>query len=220
MDDFGIYRTFIDKQLASEINMILETGGISTKLIDNSPSFDISFANNPIDREIQLLIKQTDFTYADELLANTGEEKVDKDHYLFDFSSDELYEILAKPDEWSQIDYKLSQKILIDRGEEITPETINAYKKRRISELEKPEKSQIVWVIIGYIFAFLGGFLGALIGWFIFSMKKTLPDGRKVYTYRKKDRFHGTIIFWTGIIVLFCLLIYNLIEFKKISNMW
>lgn len=211
MEDFSIYRTFIDKQLAGEINMILENGGISTKLVDNSPSFDISFANNPIDQEIQILIKQADFKLADELLANSSEENIDKDHYLYSFSTDELFEVLAKPDEWSQVDYKLSQKILIDRGEEITPVIINDYKKRRIEELEKPEKSQTVWIIIGYIFALLGGFLGILIGWFIFTMKKTLPDGRKVYTYKKKDRFHGKIIFRIGLIILFGTLLYNLI---------
>ncbi|MDN5202313.1 hypothetical protein QQ008_13085 [Fulvivirgaceae bacterium BMA10] len=35
---------------------------------------------------------------------------VDSNHYLYEFTDDELFEILMKPDEWGSIDYELSKK--------------------------------------------------------------------------------------------------------------
>lgn len=210
MEEFSIFRTYNDENLAKEIDTILKSGGIATKLLDNSPTFDVSFANNKTENEVQLLIRQSDFDRANELLANSVEASIDKDHYLFSFTIEELYEILAKPDEWNPYDYKLSQKILTERGEEISPEIIAEYKNSRLKELEKPEKRQIGWIITGYTFSLMGGFIGILIGWFIANLKKTLPDGRKVYTFQKVDRLHGRIIFYLGIMMLSLVILYNL----------
>lgn len=212
MKEFSIFRTYNDQNLAKEIDVILRNGGIITKLVDNSPSFDVSFANNKIENEIQLLISPKDFEAADELLEKSVNELPDKEHYLYSFTTEELYEVLARPDEWNPFDYKLSQKILLERGEEITPGLIQEYKYSRIKELEKPEKRQIGWIITGYIFSFLGGFIGILIGWFIANLRKTLPDGRKVSTFQKADRLHGRIIFFLGIMILTIVLLYNLIN--------
>lgn len=212
MKEFSIFRTYNDQNLAKEIDAILRNGGIITKLVDNSPSFDVSFANNKIENEIQLLISPKDFEAADELLEKSVNELPDKEHYLYSFTTEELYEVLARPDEWNPFDYKLSQKILLERGEEITPGLIQEYKYSRIKELEKPEKRQIGWIITGYIFSFLGGFIGILIGWFIANLRKTLPDGRKVSTFQKADRLHGRIIFFLGIMILTIVLLYNLIN--------
>lgn len=212
MKEFSIFRTYNDQNLAKEIDAILRNGGIITKLVDNSPSFDVSFANNKIENEIQLLISPKDFEAADELLEKSVNELPDKEHYLYSFTTEELYEVLARPDEWNPFDYKLSQKILLKRGEEITPGLIQKYKYSRIKELEKPEKRQIGWIITGYIFSFLGGFIGILIGWFIANLRKTLPDGRKVSTFQKADRLHGRIIFFLGIMILTIVLLYNLIN--------
>lgn len=212
MKEFSIFRTYNDQNLAKEIDVILRNGGIITKLVDNSPSFDVSFANNKIENEIQLLISPKDFEAADELLEKSVNELPDKEHYLYSFTTEELYEVLARPDEWNPFDYKLSQKILLEQGEEITPGLIQEYKYSRIKELEKPEKRQIGWIITGYIFSFLGGFIGILIGWFIANLRKTLPDGRKVSTFQKADRLHGRIIFFLGIMILTIVLLYNLIN--------
>lgn len=43
-------------------------------------------------------------------------EKIPKDHYLNEFTDVELMEIVNQPEEWSAVDYDLSQKILMHRN--------------------------------------------------------------------------------------------------------
>lgn len=57
------------------------------------------------------------------------------------------------------------------------------------------------WIIFGYINAALGGVIGLFLGWHIWKSTKTLPDGRSVYMFSQKDRAHGQIIFYVGLIV-------------------
>ncbi|MEP7095275.1 MAG: hypothetical protein ABI793_14530, partial [Flavobacterium sp.] len=118
------------------------------------------------------------------------------------FTDDELYEILLKADEWNEFDYKLAQKILTQRGKSVDTELLKALKKQRLDLLTKPEEDQKSSIMAGYIFAILGGFLGILIGYSLWTSKKTLPNGQKVYSYNEKDRVHGKNIFYIGLIIL------------------
>ena len=52
-----------------------------------------------------------------------------------------------------------------------------------------------------FMASLLGGFLGIIIGWYIWKSTKTLPDGNKVLSYNANDRKHGRIIFYLGIII-------------------
>jgi hypothetical protein len=207
MNEFAIFRRFKDKALADELAEELINNGIECQLIDDSPDVDITFTGNvSFQSETQLMIKQSDFAKANKILDDKADElllSITKDHYLFEFTNEELLEILTKPDEWSTLDYKLSQQILRDRGQAIDEDYLKSLKEKRISKLSVPEKPQTVWIILGYIFSALGGLLGIFIGWSIWTMKKTLPDGEKLYIYSERDRRHGERIFVIGIIVLF-----------------
>ncbi len=126
---------------------------------------------------------------------------VDDDYYLLSFTDDELYDILVKSDEWSEFDYSLSKKLLKERGKSVDDELLKSLKLKRIKELAKPEGNQKGWIIAGYIFAFLGGFLGLIIGYFLWTSKKTLPNGQKVFSYYPKDRRNGKYIFYISLII-------------------
>ena len=136
-------------------------------------------------------------------IGNTELDNVDKTHYLFEFTNDELFDILSKPDEWNALDYQLAKKILNDRGREVNDEIIESLKEQRIAELAKPDESNRVWIFFGYLSALLGGLFGIIAGWHLFTYKKTLPDGQRVYEYSEKDRRHGRRIFYLGIIILY-----------------
>jgi len=133
---------------------------------------------------------------ADEILMN-----LNRGHYLFEFTNEELYEILEKPDEWNYIDYKLAQKILKERGKDINENLLASLKEERVTELSKPERRYSFWIIVGYISSLLGGLLGLAIGWILWTMKKTLPNGERIYVYSESDRRHGKIMFMIGIII-------------------
>jgi len=117
-------------------------------------------------------------------------------------------EVVTKADEWSPFDVVLARKILADRGKEISDESIEKIHEKRIEEMRKPDPPQTQWITLGYILAFLGGVLGIFIGWHIYTFKKTLPDGERVYGYTEHDRKQGKIIMWlSGVIFALAIIV-------------
>jgi ATP-dependent Zn protease len=131
---------------------------------------------------------------------------------LFDFTDQELYDILAKPDEWSAFDYQLSQRILKERGKEIDKDFLNSLRKTRIEDLAKPEEKQTNNVWVGYLFSLLGGLIGIAIGWNMMSSKKKLPNGEEIFSYQENDRKHGKRIMILGIVMLIILTFLRIIN--------
>lgn len=190
---------------AREFAGILTHHQIEFRFEDQAASFDPTFANNEINREYRIKLRKTDFKKADELLDTMTERllnSVSPAYYLFEFTDEELFEIVQKPDEWSRYDFLLAQRILNERGLAITPSEIELLRERRLQELSRPENSSQTWILFGYLFALLGGIFGILIGWHILAHKKTLPDGKQVPGYSVSDRKHGSWIALLGAISL------------------
>ncbi len=203
-NEYAIFRKFPTIADAKEMELLLNNHDIETIIADNIPPVDVTFSGSTLLNEYEIQIKQEDFKKAEEILQeNAGDilEQVEKDYYLFDFADEELYEILLKSDEWSAFDYTLAQRILEDRGKTIDKSLLNSLKNQRLEDLAKPEGNQKSWIIGGYIFAILGGLLGLIIGYSIWTSKKTLPNGEKVFSYSEEDRNQGKYIFYIGLIV-------------------
>lgn len=189
----------------------------------NDILFETEVSNSSIDAvslrqtlpEFIIKISQSDFLKANELLAEKAEheiQEVDKNHYLFEFSDEELFDLISKPDEWSEFDYQLAKKILTDRGQTINEDFLKHLNAVRIDSLSQPEKRQSGAVRAGYLFALLGGLIGLAIGWNLYTSKKTLPDGKSMFTYQQADRNHGLRIMIIGTMV------FILLTFLKISS--
>lgn len=199
------FRRFGNPEDAEDLIAILSANDITYLIEDASPTFDVTFSGNTFEKEVYIKIKQSDFESTEELLLNSTQvetTQIPKDYYLLEFSNEELIEVLMKPDEWSPIDYKLSQQILKERGKEIDSEIILTLKKKRIESLAEPERSQKTWIYAGYIFVLLGGIIGLFIGWHLITFKKTLPNGSRVYAYVKSDRKSGKNILILGLIFI------------------
>jgi len=195
-DPFFTFQTFNDIELAKEIGEKLRLANIECLIEDNQRLFDPSFANNSIQTDISIRLQAKDFAAAHKALEEYYKKEldtIDKGYYLFDFTDDELMEIISKPDEWGHFDYQLAKKILSHRGKEVSPELAIQLKHQRIEELSTPAPSDKYWIFFGYFCAILGPF-GLLIGWILAYFKKTLPDGQRVYAYREEERTHGKII--------------------------
>lgn len=210
-EEYSIFRRFSDIEQANELKIALNEQGIETIVDDNSPPVDVTFTGGgAINNKIEVRIKQSDFDKAElilEKIAETQLSDIDTSYYLFEFTNEELFDILLKYDEWNEFDYALAQKILKDRGKSVDKELLESLKKQRLEELAKPEGNQRPWIIGGYFFAFMGGFLGLVIGYLLFTSKKTLPNGEKVFSYAKKDRIQGKYIFYIGLVVFPTLLL-------------
>jgi hypothetical protein len=204
IENYSIFKKFPTLEQANELKELLKENGVESLVADNIPPVDVTFSGNTLQNEFEVRIKQSDFKKAEEILEkNVGNliDQIDKDYYLFEFTDEELYEILLKSDEWNAFDYTLAQKILKQRGKSVNKELLNSLKNERIKDLAKPEENQRPWIIAGYIFSLLGGFLGLIIGYFLWTSKKTLPNGQKVYSYSANDRKHGKYIFYIGLII-------------------
>lgn len=148
------------------------------------------------------------FIQVDQILLETAADDVhlaDTDHYLFDFKDEELFDILASPDEWSAFDYQLARRILRERGLEVDHKLLDLLQKSRLQELAAPKSNQTFNVLTGYVLALLGGIPGFLWGWNMATARKILPDGKRLYVFSSGDRRHGWQIMVLSLLVMILL---------------
>lgn len=207
-----VFKKFQEFYHAKELKELLEKNNISAILSDDAPPVDVTFTGNA-NYEFEVRIQQEDFVKAEKILMNEADslmDSINEDYYLFDFSNDELFDVLLKQDEWNELDYLLAQKILKNRGEDVNQEMLDNMKQKRLEDLSKPEGGQTPWIFLGYILALLGGVFGLLMGYFLWTHKKVLPNGEKVYSYAEADRKQGKYILILGAIVAIISLAYKL----------
>jgi hypothetical protein len=202
---FVTFQKFNDKGQAMELGSLLDKNKIEYILEDNSPRLDASFGGGELSKEYAIKLRKEDFEPVNHLLIEASVndlDSIDKNYYLFSFTNEELRDVIVKKDEWNAFDFLLAQKLLSDRGKAISEEELSTLQDQRLGELAQPEKPQSATIIAGYIFALLGGIVGIIIGWYLSTNKKTLPNGDSVYIYSESDRRHGRIIIALGIAVL------------------
>lgn len=205
-NELSIYRKFIYKDDALELVKILEENYIGYELTDNSSKLDSSFGGDINTKQYELKIRKDDFIEVEKIeeeLVKNDLENADETYHLFDYSDEELIEIVTKKDEWNKFDYLLAQKILKERGKEINPELLNVINKQRIESLAVQEQSPVWLIIIGYASAFFAGFLGIIIGGYLMYYKKALPNGDRIYGFNRNDRSHGQNILIISAIAFF-----------------
>ena len=107
------FRTFKDEHPATDLAQWLQERGVEAQVADTSVSFDPSFSNSGLNKEWAVRIAPEDFSKAGNLLRDYYAAQVDAipaDYYLFEFSDEELMDILKKPDEWGDLDYVLARR--------------------------------------------------------------------------------------------------------------
>lgn len=204
MQNFTTFKKYPDLGEAKALEQLLSDSGIEIRFIDNSSSLDSSLGGG-IAKEYEIQVKHEDFTKAETVIINQAKEQlgvVPEDHYLYEFTDEELYDVVLKHDEWSDFDYLLARRLLEQRGKTIDDDLVNSLRRQRLDDLAKPEGRQTPWIVFGYIAALLGGFFGIITGYVLWTSRKTLPNGDIVPTYSESDRQQGKIIFILGCIML------------------
>jgi len=204
------FRNFPSLEDVKAIAEVLDKHGITYEINENTRKHDVTFlgstaANSGVEMKFSLKANPEDFERIHQVIdqeVTVGLEEVDKDHYLFTFSTDELTEVLLKPNEWSVFDHKVAGLILNDRGVTVSKEFIDSLKKQSETELRQKEPYSSVWIVIGYVSAFFGGLLGLCIGISLWLMKKRMPSGEKIYSFNDDHRKHGKRITFLGFAML------------------
>ncbi|QDW26745.1 hypothetical protein [Pedobacter sp. KBS0701] len=214
--DFVTFQRFNDKAAALGIAETFRENGIECGVEDVSENFDVSFANNEINKDFRIKLKPADFERADTLLLQLAEKDladIDPGYYIFDFNNDELKEIIEKQDEWSSLDFLLAKKILKERGVEVNLSQIQTFKEKRLAALAKPEESPKVLIVAGYMLAVVGGLIAIVIGAYLRTHKKLLPNGERVFGYAASDRAHGERILILGTLGLILSAVYQFMKY-------
>lgn len=202
--NYVTFKKFPDAIQARELQQYFIKNGIECTFASSSSGLDSSFTSDHL-KEYEIQLKQENFDAAHTLLEKHAEEMMaglGDDYYLLSFTNEELMDVVTKQDEWSEFDYVLARRLLEERGQAIDENHLKALRIKRIQELAKPERSHKVWIIAGYILALAGGFFGIIIGYVIWTSRKTLPNGQVVPSYVNGDRIQGKTIFIIGVIVL------------------
>lgn len=147
-------------------------------------------------------------------------------HFLNEYTDEELLDVLSKPDEWNFDTTVIAKQLLQLRGVEITDAQIKVLRETRLSEIRKPRKGNIAWLVallllslFGYLFL-LWWFVGYLanlaicfgMSYYFWMDVTTDPNGGKFYTFDRRTRNWGKALF---ILTLVSNLIFLAIFFGK-----
>jgi hypothetical protein len=221
-NNFEEYKTFTNHTEIKEFTNLMDQNHIEYNVHKITPVLDPAFAGNTQNDNIVIKIKPSDVERVEQILLNEVDVNVEDlapDYYLLYFTDDELMDVVVKKDEWNDFDYVLAQKLLKERGKEITPDVLEMIRRQRISELSKQNPYPGLWIIAGYVFSVLGGLIGVFIGLMLIWDTKKLPGGTKIYAYDSKARRHGKMILVVALIMLILTIIFDkLEEFDIIFN--
>lgn len=196
-EDYAVFRSFTDADLAQEIAKKLAEQNVSFQLENTSSPIDPLIIGSGLDADVRLKVRVQDFEKAQRILEDYYHRQldtIDDDYYLFAFADDELIDVVSKPDEWGELDYLLAQKILSGRGIPIESQTLVSLKQERLQTIAKPEAVERSWIFLGYFIAVVFSPVGIFFGSTLLTLKKTLPNGQRVYSYSEGTRKHGRVI--------------------------
>ncbi len=204
MSEFKTFMSLTDSVIADEMVQILEAHNIAYKLQDTSKDFDASFANNEAKNSFLIMLNPSDFDKASLLLEENVKleiNDINSQHPLFDFTTEELKDVVKNYDEWHPADVKLARQLLEKENIVVEDSDIKEQQNKKMIVAQAPEKSSLLTLAMGYTFCLMGGLAGIGIAIFLMMGKRTMPDGTKKYIYAKSDRAHGLYMLVAGTII-------------------
>ncbi len=223
--EFVTYREFGDKDMTRLMTDILDENSIPYQVEDNSDSLDSTIIGTA-HQGFLVKLRSEDFETVNSILETKADEElesIEKDYFMFQFSDEELKDVLVKASEWSHLDVALAQKLLRDRGVEYSRESILEMREEEIKASQKTEEASTFWIVMTYfillclviipfvknyfmpIFLILIPFIMGAV--YLFSKKVDLA-GNKHFTYGIKTRKHGKYLTILGglVFVIYILL--------------
>lgn len=224
------FQRFQDPVLANELLEKLNGFGVTGTVEISKSLLDPVLAGPSGEPEYFVKIASGDFIKAHQHLEafyRASINELEPDYYLFDFSNEELQEIIKTPEEWGPLDFQLAIKLLKERGIAVPEANSSVLSKENLARIAKKSNGKslktISIVFIAYIILSLlaqsithrynfpfSTILVTLIGANLAWSRKTLPDGSQVWHFEDKDRADGKAIFYSGLFLLFIAFIYML----------
>ena len=194
-----------DSEALKHVVGVLDDAGISYHLIADEGGFDIGSIGSEESSETVINIVASGYEAARGVL-ETDALKTDlpKGYHLFNSSDEELIEVMTHASEWSAFDTAHARKLLGERGVDLAK--IEEEKAGRVAKLKQGSPASKAFILSGWVFAILGGFIGIAIGHSLKSGKIKVPEG-EFLKYDKESREVGGKIFHVGALVAVVLLV-------------
>jgi hypothetical protein len=202
MSEYSTFARFSSEDQASGLVQLLQKHGIEHRMERNRFGADFLTGNGPYDDTLVMLLPG-DFDRANRLLEEQAAEaarEIDEEHYLRQFDTGELLEVVQNPYEWSSDDVLLARALLKERGTDLSREELDRMKAGHLRRIREGEQIGKAWIWFGYLSALSGGIIGLLMGWYYSSLKKLDPEGKRMYVYNASTRRAGSRIFVAGLI--------------------
>jgi hypothetical protein len=204
MPTFATYRTFIDPEMAEELTRVLDEHGIPYRVERAKPPVDLAFTADQTHERVLFSIPPDLFVSADRAQESMtpAEGNIDEDHYLNDFSDDELIEVLHKAREWHPADVTTARRLLASRGVDIEEAKVAEQQAKHLEKQRQPIRASFALIAVGFIFSLLGGLIGLGIGWSLVSMKERDATGKTYHRYDHRSRDLGRCMIFLGLAAL------------------
>ena len=203
-ENYRELKRFPFEEIIIQIAELFDASEIRYHVENTRPSFDITFTNSTA---VDYIIKvhPDDFIRAEKLLEQVGEEAyVIEEHYMNSFSDEDILDVIEHASEWDAFDVQIAYKIIENRGLKIG--VINQSISNHLTTYQ-PEDVKPIALVMAYILALAGGWLGGALayGWLVKKSEKPGFENEKYYSV--KSRNHANIIFGIFCIWVFVYLV-------------
>ena len=213
-----VFRTLTNIKEAEKIGEQLALHHIAYEIESPPQLLDRNFIGEQPMPEHYLKIQSADFVKANEIVDNLYRAfatTVEDDYYLFDFSIEQLKEVIGNRNEWGDLNYHLALVLLEKKAATGTDIQFAANPEQNIIEVIQPVPVSIWILATGYFCLLIPPFLygypavGSLfIGWFIVGASKTSSTGVKYPIYNKASRIHGKVMIILSVIIIVLIVLY------------
>ena len=211
MASYQTFRTFDSRLEAVKLQAFLTRHEIPTIFEEGVPIFNKVLAGQIEELHYIIKIPVERFKAAEaalEAAVDLETMPVEPDYYLVSFSDEELIDVVRKKDEWGKFDYVLAKQLLKERGIVLDDVAIRKMERERMRALSKPEKPAFYIILVGYVAAVMASGIGVVLGLYLLTAYKKLPDGQYISRFDRLTRRHAGTMITLGVLIIASYYIY------------
>ena len=190
------YKSFDSVEIAQLLTELLDESKTNYELHNSEGKIE-GFDPSQPHGAIEVWVAEDQFDYIDDLIeekVNSELDTVADDYFIFEFSNDELRNVLINAHEWSPLDLALANKLLKERGEPFEKEELHKIREEKIAESALARDISKGRKITGLIVAFLFPLIGIITALIYLLASKDDLSGKKVPKYGEPTKKHGKIV--------------------------
>lgn len=212
-EPYTLYSNFYTLEAVRSAMQRLQEAGIPYRLQKQRLLIDKAIIGDPARPDYALWVPRRDLQRAESLYHPATDPVVaahtlPPDHFLHQFSDEELVEVLAKADTWNPDTVRQALLLLQQRGRSVSDEDLAILENRRSRELAAGRPATLPYLLGAYLCATIGSFLGLLIcpvlaaamGWSYYRLKDRGPQGKQHFRYNRSTRLQGLLLIALAVI--------------------